>query len=282
VDSWTDQSYENPESSGVITNQREIPFVVVYAGVKLAPMVTKPGLMDLAYTNIIHMNVVSDRRNGLHTAMHPILVFKGRRTRPKDKKPSEDDQVLIGPGIGIDLPADPNANVFYAEHTGAALGEGRLEIQDIEKRMAALGLAMLQNDTRAAETAEAKRIDKDEKTANLSSAARSLQDGLELMLAFHANFMRLPSGGSLVVNRQFEVRPLDSGTISTLSAMVGNGQLSLETLWVIMAKYDLLPEDVDFEAELQRIVASGMTPGQGPSIPEPSVPKGNAADETGA
>jgi hypothetical protein len=287
VDNWNDKSYNDPESKGFITNQTEIPFVAIYCGPKLAPLVTRPPLLDLAYANISHTNVVSDRRNGLHAAMHPILVFKGRRISPKDVNTAagqgQDDSQLIGPGVGIDLPATAEADVFYAEHNGTALNTGRDEIQDIEKRMAAQGLAMLQNDTRAAETAEAKRIDKDEKTANLSSAARSLQDGAELCLAFHANYMRLPSGGSLIVNRQFEVQPLDPAMVTALSNAVGNGQLSLETLWEIMKKNEILPEDFDAEDELAKIVAGGLVPGIGAPPPEPkALPAGGGAKgETG-
>lgn len=284
VDNWNDATYDNPLQFGFLTNQTEIPFVVCYAGTKLGPLVSRPGLLDLAYANVIHMNVVSDRRNGLHSAMHPILVFKGRRRRAAAVNQAagkgEDDEQFVGPNIGIDLPADPNANVFYAEHQGKALGEGRLEIQDIEKRMAAMGLAMLQNDTRAAETAEAKRIDKDEKTANLSSAVRSWQDAMELALAFHANYLRLPTGGSMLVNRDFEQKPLDPAMITALSNMVANGQLSTETLWQIMQKFAVLPEDMDFELEIAKIVAGGQVVGQGPP-PPPSVPQDKANGDTG-
>lgn len=275
VKQWTDAMYDTPKSAGTITNQGEIPFAVVYGGPRLGPLVSVPPLIDLAHANISHTNVVSDRRNGLHSAMHPILVTKGRPRRKKDVTDAaakdEDDSIELGPGVGLDLPANPDADAFFVEHAGKALGEGRNEIQDIEKRMAAMGLAMLQHDTRAAETAEAKRIEKDEKTANLSSAARSLQDAAELCLIYHANYKRLPQGGSLVVNRQFEVKPLDPAMVTALSNMVGNGQLSLETLWQIMERQELLPEEFESEAELARIVLSGMEPGIGKPEPEPKV-----------
>lgn len=273
VNNWTERSYEEPESAGFITNQVEIPFVCVYGGPRLGPLVSVPPLIDLAHANISHTNVVSDRRNGLHSAMHPILVVKGRQRKPQAVSEAAakdaDDTMDLGPGVGIDLPATPDADVKYVEHAGKALGEGRNEIQDIEKRMAAMGLAMLQHDTRAAETAEAKRIEKDEKTANLSSAARSLQDGAEMCLIYHANYMRLPQGGSLIVNRQFEVKPLEPSMVTALSNMVGNGQLSLETLWKIMERQELLPEEFESEDELARIIAGGMVPGVGVEPPEP-------------
>lgn len=276
VNNWTADSYAKPLEAGTITNQTEIPFAVVYGGPRLAPLVSVPPLIDLAHANISHTNVVSDRRNGIHAAMHPILVTKGRIKSRKNLVESaakkEDDTIDLGPGVGIDLPASPDANAFIIEHKGTALGEGRNEIKDIEMRMASMGLAMLQNDTRAAETAEAKRIEKDEKTANLSSAVRSMQDAAELCLIYHANFKRLPQGGSLVVNRQFEVKPLEPAMVTALSNMVGNGQLSLETLWKIMERQELLPEEFTSEEELLRIVKSGMEPGVGKPEPAPTEP----------
>lgn len=274
VDNWDNTSYDKPESAGIVTNQTEIPFVVVYGGPRIGPLISVPPLIDLAHANISHTNVVSDRRNGIHAAMHPILVTKGRQRRKKDvtdaAAQNKDDSIDLGPGVGLDLPASPDADAFIIEHSGKALGEGRTEIQDIEKRMASMGLAMLQNDTRAAETAEAKRIEKDEKTANLSSAVRSLGDGMEQALIYHANYRKLPQGGSIILNRQFEVKPLEPAMVTALSNMVGNGQLSLETMWEVMERQELLPEEFESEAELARIVASGMEPGVGKPEPAPT------------
>lgn len=276
VKNWTDATYATPVAFGVVTNQVEIPFVCIYAGARIGALVSVPPLMDLAHANISHLNVVSDRRNGLHSAMHPILVTKGRPRKAQAvadaASKGQDDFIDLGPGVGIDLPASPDADVFFVEHAGKALGEGRTEVQDIEKRMASMGLAMLQNDTRAAETAEAKRIDKDEKTANLSGAVRSMQDGAEQCLIYHANFRRLPQGGSLVVNRQFEVKPLEPAMVTALSNMVGNGQLSLPTLWDVMARQELLPEEFETEAELAKIIAGGMIPGVGQEPPPEPTP----------
>lgn len=264
VDEWTEDSYKTPTLEGVIANQTSIPFVAIYGGPRIAPLVSRPPLLDLAYTNIAHANVVSDRRNGLHAALHPILVTKGRRQRKKQDGSGEENDQLVGPNIGIDLPADPNADAKYVEHQGHALGAGRDETQDLEKRMAAMGLAMLQSDTRAAETAEAKRIDKDEKTANLSSAARSLQDGMELLLAYTANFLKESTGGSVIINRDFEIKPIEATMITALSNMVANGQFSLETLWDFMKRNGVLPEDFSSEDELARILMGG---GQGQTLP---------------
>jgi hypothetical protein len=99
--------------------------------------------------------------------------------------------------------------------------------------MAALGLSMLQNETRAAETAEAKRMDKSEQDSALAVAARGLQDCLERALQFHAQYMGL-TDGTIEVNQEFEHLTLDSTQITAYSQLHQAGQISLDTLWAML------------------------------------------------
>lgn len=216
-----------------------IPVTAYFTGRVYDWFGSTPPLIDLAYANIAHWNVLSDHRHSLHKASIPLLCFIGRDT-------TEGAQA-IGVNQGIDIPL--GGDLKYVEHAGSALAATDKELTQIEGRMAALGLAMLQQDTRAAETAEAKRIDKADQDSALASSARSLQDAIEEAMSFHAEFLGQDTytNGSVLVNRDFEDLTLDSGTIGALSNLHLAGQVDLDTLWSMLEQGNVLPEDFDRE-----------------------------------
>lgn len=239
-----------PGPAGVIRNQTAIPFAPVYSARKTGFLESVPPLLDLAYVNLAHYQVQSDHLHSLHKASVPILVRIGATGA------SDGDEVIVGPNTALDVPT--GGDVKYVEHSGAALGQTRQQLQDFKAEMAVLGLRMLMHETRAAETAEAKRIDKAEQDSALSTAARQLQDGLELALQFHATFLGIDDGGSVAVNREFERLQLTGADIDLYAKRVAEGTLSLETLWDIMQRSGHLPEDFDPALERERIAASQL------------------------
>jgi len=228
------------ETDGTMDISR-IPLATAYAE-RTGFMVSDPPLLDLALENIGHYQVRSDRRNSLHIAGVPIPVTIGLR---------EGEAMPVGSSFGINLPVGGDAK--YLEPNGASLSEMREELRDIEQRMAALGLAMLQRDTRAAETAEARRIEKSETDSSLSTAARLLAAAATEALSYHAEWLDLDAGGTCAVNRDFDAQLLDPAMIRELRAMVADGQLSLETLWEMLEKGEILPESFDAEIERDRL-----------------------------
>jgi len=244
------------EAKGVLQNANAIPFGVVYTGTKRATLYCFPPLIDLAYMNFSHVQVLSDYRTSLHMASVPLLVTKGRPRPPSDPNRPDDgegDELVISAGRGIDLPGDQYSDAKYIEHAGSALSASRTELQDIEKRMAAQGLSMLQSDTRAAETAEAKRIDRKQQNASLTSAARSMQDMGEALLAFTAVYMGLETGGSITMLRDFTDKTLDTERLSALGEARARGDISLETYWQLLIAGSALPEDFDPVVERERL-----------------------------
>jgi len=256
---------------GFIRGVNRIPIVVIYAGKRLGPLHSFPPLLDLVYANISHTQVLCDHRYALYLASVPLLVFKGRPAAQLVNDDGTPKKTTIGPNVAIDV--TETGDVKYVEHSGSALGETRKELKDLETRMAALGLSMLQHETRQAETAEAKRIDKSEKDATIATAARSLLDGLEICLDFHAQFLGYPpgSGGSVEMDLDFDIERLDAQTMTAVITMVSNGQLSLQTMWELFMNRGVLPEDMDVGLELERITSAGLP------IASPPTPAKDAA-----
>lgn len=174
------------ESEGP-TSLKEIPVAVCY-GRRLAPLVSKPPLLDLAMVNIAHYSESSDYRTYLHIASRPLLWFKGR---DKSKKVE-----AVGPYTIFDV--SDTGQVAFAETTGAALGAARQDLQDLEAYMSVLGLAMLKQNT-PTKTATEERGDQVRELSELASAARSLHDCLELGLSYWAQYANLSAGGSITL-----------------------------------------------------------------------------------
>jgi len=219
----------------------EIPLVAIYVN-RTAYFESDPALLDLALENIKHYQVRSDQDNALHVCSIPIPIFTGLE---------EENELKVGSNVGVILPEGGSA--VYLEPKGNALSHGRLQIQDIEQRMAALGLAMLQRQTRSAETAQAKMIDKAESDSALASAARGLEDGLNECLRLTAMWMKIDGGGEVNVNFDFMAQQMDPQMIDVLAKMVAQGYLTLQTLWELLIAGEVLPATFDPVEELQRL-----------------------------
>lgn len=236
------------QEARAITNVTEIPLIPVYSGY-VGFFLSRPPLIDLAHSNILHYQMNSDMLHAAHIANVPILFGKGFPT----------DTVEIGPNSGIFIPAGgPDVDAKWLETTGAGIGLTRQILQDIEAQMAVLGLNMLKRETRAAETAEAKRLDKSEQDSALASAARSLQDAAELALQMTAEFMKEPTGGSISVNTDFMPEGMSPQMIAEYRNLVAANQLSLETMWAILEEGGALPDDFDPDVEKEQIEAGSM------------------------
>lgn len=223
----------------------EIPLSVFYAQ-RTGFLESEPPMLDLALENVKHFQIRSDRDTGIHVTNNPVPVFIGM----------EADDVTVGSKVGIAIPSE-KGDAKYMEPQGTGLSEAKDELRDIEQRMAALGLAMLQRDTRAAETAEARRIEKSETDSKLSTAAKGLEASLNEAIRYHALWLGRDEGGTVAVNRDFETQLMDPQTIQVLAALVDEGKLSLETLWELLEAGERLPEGFDAEQEMERILGGG-------------------------
>lgn len=224
----------------------EIPLVTVYAG-WTGFLESEPPLLDLAYENIGHFQIRSDRRNALHIAGVPIPVFTG--VSPDVK------QIAVGPDHAIHL-TDPQSKAMYLEPAGTALDEQRQELRDIEGRMAILGLSMLVSETRGEpETATSRRLDKSESDSQLASAAVNLENAIREAVRLHAKWesIEVPDDVRITINRDFEDQRLDAQMVSAMSTLVRETQLSLETLWEVLVAGEILPDSFDPELEKERL-----------------------------
>lgn len=176
----TDEGRYIDDGSGTTTLTR-IPVAVV------GDVKSMPPLLGLAYLNISHWQNVSDQENILHVTRVPMLVRIGAKGDQKE--------VQVGVTSTLDAPTDGDFKWLEVSANGA-MEVGRTHLLDIENRMAMMGLAQL-----AAKEVErtATEVNEDYNAAysELSTMARSLKDGIELALSFHAEYLSVDEGGSI-------------------------------------------------------------------------------------
>lgn len=246
------------ESEG-ITTLPYIPVSIAYSR-KTGMLTSQPFLQDLAYLNITHYQKYSDYSTYLHIASRPVLWFRGRN-QTKQLEP-------IGPYTFFDVDQD-NGHVGFAETTGSALDAARRDLEDLTKQMATLGLSLLARPANYETTATENLITKVQADSDLVTAARSLKDAIELALFYTSQYMGLPTSGSLEIESITDKLFIDPQEIQTYSSMVESGQLSLDSLWAILARAGRLPEDFDFDQEKNRITESRVIPAVIDTAPQP-------------
>lgn len=244
-----------------ITNVSGIPVEVYLGGHPTSDMTALPTLLDLLDTNLGLLRVSNNRRWLMELCCVPIPVRKGgppiKAVGSGDarKKP---DETIAPNRMQI---VGPDGDFYWAEPKGTAFGPSADEIKMLEARMAALGLAFLASDTRAAETARAKEIDATVQNSSLAAMCDTFDDWVERMMLRHAEFLRVQitdagggvSGGEFQTNRDYQMVTADPAKIEGYSKMAERGQLTLETLWRIMQDAGALPDDFDAKQERERL-----------------------------
>lgn len=240
------------EEKGVSLGGRmkRIPVVVDYAA-RTGYMMSEPPLLDLAYMNVRHFQLDSDRAQTMRVAGVPIFVTKGVGA---DKIST----FAVGSGFGLALPENDNS-AEYVEITGASLSESRKDLEMIEQRMGAVGLSMLVRNYARQETAEAHRNDKAEQDSEAASWARSSKDAWEEALMLHAMWMGLDTGGSVDVNLDLSMDPPSPQLLDAMSKMEEKGQLPLEWLIAYLQRHDgMVPDGATIDEALALIANRGM------------------------
>lgn len=267
---------ETPPSQ--VHNTDRIPFFIRTLGIETSDMTAITPLIDLLDLNLGHFRVSSDRRWLMHLSCVPVPVETGGTMLNTGKKKDDDavDQPrrneTYGPNVLKKLPA--GGDFKYVEPTGTAFGPTGEEIREIEKRMAAVGLSFMANESRGAETATAWQIDAAMQNATLSScvdmAENLIDEGLSVHAQMNREAVKMPggklSGGTWRATRDYTKTVLSPQMLDAYSRMEQAGQLTLETLWGILERYEALPDGFDAKKELRKLAMQAMTvstPGDG-------------------
>lgn len=228
----------------ILTTFSVVPVVPVYAD-RYGFMESDPPLLDIAWLNVEHWQKSSDQSNILHVARVPILHWAGYA--PSYDEEGRPTEMVIGPNTLAKSP-DASARLEYVEHSGAAIGAGRDDLADIEKRMEALGAEFVTSKKSGDITATEKAINESGDISELSAFAENFRDSLELAFIYTAQAMGEQFAGDVVLNSDIGVihTPVNVPELIKLRAM---GDVSQKTTLEILSDEWGVELDAEIEQE---------------------------------
>lgn len=228
------------------TSLQQIPLATFYTK-RTGFMTAVPPLMDLAHLNIKHWQSQSDQDNILHVARVPMLAVIGID--------DESYELKVGTSSATKLP--PGGDMKFVEHTGKAIEAGRQSLQDLVDDMRIAGAKLLHKEKQATKTAAQAEEEAAQEMSPLETMAGSLEDCIDQVLQFFADFIGEASGGFVQANGNFSVDYAPETTLPLLLNMANAGKLSGETLFKEYQRRGVLSDDLDWQDEMERIDEQG-------------------------
>lgn len=265
------------EGPSTMTNQSEIPWSPLIAGEEIAPGEYNPPLIDLADLNIQYHNSLTNHLSLQSLAYVPTPVRIGAQKNEAGEYP----EIVLGPRNTIEAPhmegvAQP---IYWLSPPVDVLEPGEKTLTQTKADMASMGASFLTAETRAAETAEGKRIDSSASRATLGTVADALKDCLERAFGFAAKY-RNEKGGSVTVNKDFTGAGVNTSLLQVLVGWYQADIITLEEMRYILHTGQL-PEDfdpadtaallaqADARRQLLRLEAAKRNPPPSPTPPDP-------------
>ncbi len=227
----------DPEASGVVT-LTDVPVVAVYAG-RTGFMAGSPPLIDLAWKNVEHWQSSSDQRNVLHVARVPILARIGIQ---------DSEDVVVSAGSTMDLPMGADAK--FVEHSGAAIGAGRQDLEDLKAEMRVMAGKIL--DAGVQKTAYQAGVESTQAMSRVQAWALGLQSALNRAWGLCGKWIGQELG-TLSVNTDVDLTKPDAQTLAELRNAVMAGLLTRRTYLQILKEAEVLPVGVTVEDEEDRL-----------------------------
>lgn len=206
----------------------------------------EPPLLDMADLSIRLWNSQAEQDNCLHIARCPLLFARGWKPEANDESGNE----MVVTTTQVYYSEDPAASLNWVEHSGAALGAGRDDIDSLQRQIQAAGLKPLLNmggDRTATE------VDSDDMRASspLRNMADNAQDMIENVLRCMARWIGRDDGPSVSLNSNFEITRFDGSAMSSLLNMRDAGMITKKTVLKEAQRRGLLSDEMNLEDELK-------------------------------
>jgi hypothetical protein len=214
----------------------ELPFVCVYSN-RLATMVSRPPMLEVAYLNLAYAQRFTDYHHAIHVGAQPILTLKG--FDPDNGEP-------IGLSVNTAVLLPPDGDAAYVEPTAAAY-EAQLKcLQTLEEQISSLGINTLarQNITNAA--AEAKRLDRVDSDSIMAVISEDLARAIQRIVRITATYAGVEEP-EVTIPKDYENRLLDGNQVTAYLQLFMQGAIDQETLLRILQEGEVLPVYIDIQ-----------------------------------
>ena len=226
-------------AEGSVSIKDKIPLVPVYFD-KLGEMQSRLPLHDLAWTNVAHWQSYSDQRTILRVARVPIIFVNGATEEELG------GQITIGPNTFMTL-QNPNADMKFVEHSGAAITAGRQDCVDLEERMMSLAAEPMMARP-GSDTATGRAIDARDAISPLSVWVANFEHAINTAFEMMAEYGQVDKAPTVQMTRDFGIL----GNTSDLDALIRSrqlGEISRKTFLEEMKRRGVLNEMFDPEED---------------------------------
>lgn len=256
----TDKGDVIPREGGVYRDRAGVPLPMLplaigYAGRTDGPLTSKPPLAGVAYANLGHYQQSTNLRFYREVAAFPQPTVAGQ-ILGADGSPTQ--SLPLGPLVGVHL-ATADATFTWTELAGTSLDQVEKGVREKEQQMAAMGMSFLVRDTRAAETAEAKKLDRTAENSTLATAADGIEDALDTAAMLHCLYVGIPDTEAFTValNRDFDAQTLDPAAMVAYVTAVKDAGLPVRLLLEAWQQGGRIPLTADLDRlELEMLAAA--------------------------
>lgn len=220
-------------------------------------MVARPALETLAWMNLAHYQSYSDQRNILRMARVCNILVTGAA-----KEEIRDNIIAAGANELWHL-ENPQAEVKYVEHSGAAIEAGRQDVLDLEAKMERMGLQPLVE--RSGHTATGESIQDAKRSSDIHEwiteaekvLTQSLVDALEMgkSKANTGNSQADLDHPIINIFDDFDIGVKDATMLPILTTARDKKQISQETYLRELRRRAVLHPDLDIEKEIEETKA---------------------------
>ncbi len=174
-----------------------IPIVQFITGRAKSQFNIKPPLTGLAELNQAHWISSSDQNNILHFTRIPFLFG-----RMLDKDP--EGQVIVSPRNLLHS-NNPDSDLKFVEHTGAAMGDGWKDQERLEMLMGLYGLQLVSDARSGNVTATEKALTTAKTSSFLNSLALGWQSVVNEAIKLTCAVLKITYDGGVMVNTDFSL-----------------------------------------------------------------------------
>jgi hypothetical protein len=223
---------------------KRLPIAVHY-GEHEGFLESRPPLKGIADINVSSYQRYSDLSNIQHHTCAITLVIESDPNENSDKTLGGNRVIYTGMG----------QKAYFLEVNGQSIPFLREDLQDLQKRMVHKGLDFVQEEHRVPNTATEVMLSYTTRTSKLAKMVRSAIDCTEEAFDITAEMEGLDEGGSITLGVDENSLTLTPEQVRVLSEMNEKGQMSLQTLWSLLSRADLMPEDFDMDTEIALLKA---------------------------
>ncbi len=239
-----------------------LPIAIAYTGKKNAPLVAVPPLLGVAWANLGLWQIATNVRFYLDLVSFPQPTIIGDLNTvsgldENGNRITIPGKLKIGPMVAVHLTAgdadSPPSSYTFTTPSSDGFVPNEKAMQRKREDIASLGMSFLDRDKRAAETAEAKRLDATAENATLATAAQGIDDAETEAMRIHGQYLGFAreETPTVTLNRDFEQTVMDAQMMEAWISGVEKAGLPPRILLEAWQAGGQIPDGVDL-AELEQ------------------------------